>query len=146
MAADGLPAAIPLPGSQLPTVLDWKRSGQDVQVDGAQELGCQAQMIREWIRLSCTGDKGELGKPQGAKTVQQAGAPAYIFARAGEAVRIETQVVPGRTYQAELTWDDGQRVFEISWPKGHLRPQVRFTDAAAAAPADDKHADHHHKH
>lgn len=142
MAADGLPASIPLPGSRLPTVPDWKHNGQDVQVGGAQQLGCKARMIREWIRLSCTGSKGELGKPEGAKTVEQAGGPAYVFARAGESVRLETQVVPGRTYQAELTWSDGKRVFEIRWPKGQARPQVRFVDASAAKPADDKHAHH----
>lgn len=136
MAGDGLPASIPLPGSRLPAVRDWKHKGQTVQVDGADQLGCEARMIREWIRLSCTGGKGELGKPETAETKQQAGAPAYIFARKGEAIRIETQLVPGRTYQAELGFHDGKRVFEIRWPKGQARPRVHMV--APEATQDDK--------
>ncbi len=139
MGPDGLPVSIPLPGTRLPTVQDWKHNGQEVQVGGSKELGCEAWMIREWIRLSCTGDKGELGKPQSAETQKQAGAPAYIFARAGVAIRVETQLVPGRTYQAELTWHDGKRVFEIRWPRGQARPLVRFVDADAEPKPDKKH-------
>jgi hypothetical protein len=136
MAADGLPASIPLPGSRLPAVRDWKQKGQAIQVDGAEQLGCQARMIREWIRLSCTGNKGELGKPEAAETREQAGAPAYIFARKGESIRLETQLVPGRTYQAELSWHDGKRVFEIRWPRGQARPKLRFVDSGAAKQTD----------
>lgn len=141
MAADGLPASIPLPGSRLPTVRDWKQHGQAIRVGGAEELGCQAKMIREWIRLTCKADGGELGKPEGAETKQQAGAPAYIFAQKDKAVRLETQLVPGRTYQAELTWHDGKRIFEIRWPKGKPRPQVHFTASDADAQQTDEQHD-----
>jgi len=146
MAADGLPASIPLPGSRLPAVRDWKQHGQAIQIDGAEQLGCQARMIREWIRLSCTGAKGELGKPEAAETRQQAGAPAYIFARKGDAIRLETQLVPGRTYQAELGWHDGKRVFEIRWPSGQARPKLRFVDSGATEQTQkNDHGDRKHK-
>lgn len=100
-------------------------------------------MIREWIRLTCKADAGELGKPQGAQTTQQAGAPAYVFARKDEAIRLVTQLVPGRTYRAELDWHDGKRVFEIRWPRGQARPQVHFVDDREEAKSTDGKSDKH---
>lgn len=125
MGPDGLPAVIPPPGSTPPTVAEWNSVVKEVTVKGSSALGCETKMLREWLRVSCH-QKGSL-TPTGVKTENSGGQQAFVgmFGTTSSAV---VQVIKGREYSANYTWDDkgtaSSAKLLIQWPSDHDRPVI----------------------
>ncbi|MFO0756067.1 MAG: hypothetical protein U0359_06230 [Byssovorax sp.] len=125
MGLDGLPAVIPSPGSAPPSVAEWNSVPREITVKGSSALGCETKMLREWLRVSCH-KKGTL-TPTDIKTESSGGQQAYV-GMFGTTSSVVVQVIRGRQYSANLSWDDkgvkSTARLLVDWPSDHPRPAI----------------------
>ncbi|MFO0592606.1 MAG: hypothetical protein U0441_33995 [Polyangiaceae bacterium] len=127
-ANDGLPAEIPPPGSQPPTVQEWNAVPREVTVRGSSKLNCETKMLREWLRASCH-TSAAVGTPFMIDMSPPSGVQAFKFVGSGVA-SVVVQVVRGREFSANFIWDNGgahqgAELF-VKWPSDNPRPQMYF--------------------
>lgn len=127
-ANDGLPAEIPPPGSQPPTVQEWNAVTREVTVRGSSKLNCETKMLREWLRASCH-SSAAVGTPFMIDMAPPSGVQAFKFVGNGVA-SVVVQVVRGREFSANFIWDNGGAhqgagLF-VKWPSDTPRPQMYF--------------------
>jgi hypothetical protein len=108
--------------SKLPTLDEWNAVGE-VTVSGASALGCEAKMVREWLRVSCRGASGSGGKPSSARLTQGGRTDTYTYAGYGVASLV-TPFVAGVHLEAEYGWTDMTRSLVVDWPAGAPKPSV----------------------
>jgi hypothetical protein len=129
MASDGLPAVIPPPGSRVPKLNEWNAVPREITVRHSTPLGCETKMVREWLRVSCRTKDGR--DPFEMAHSHQEGQQAYLFNNDAVA-SVVVQVVPGKEYQAEYTYQIGAKhgssTLVVKWPAGAPRPSIYFTD------------------
>jgi hypothetical protein len=129
LAADGLPVEIPTPGSTPPSVAEWNAVTREITVRGSSRLNCETKMLREWLRVDC--HKNHKGEPADVVHTKQSGQQAFKFVGNGKA-SIVVQVVRGKEYRAQYTWDLGGAhtgaELIVNWTGGMPRPQITLTE------------------
>lgn len=120
--ADGWPAEIPARGSKVPTVDEWNAVTKEVTVWHSSDLKCETKMIREWLRVSC--HKNTYGGPTNVEKVSSDGQQNFLF-HSSEVASLVLEVLPGKTYLADFSWEQGLFRFALAWPNGG-RPQASF--------------------
>jgi len=128
IAGDGLPVVIPSPSSPPPTMAEWNAVPREVTVSGSSALGCETKMLREWLRVSCRRHGSDY--PLDVRTERTSGQQAYVFHTTGSVASTVVQVVRGKDYSADFTWDTGGRhwvaTLHVSWPVQSARPTLYF--------------------
>lgn len=107
--------------SPLPSVEGWDEA-RVVAVGGADALGCEPKMVREWLRVSCREKNARGGTP--SSVVVDAGGQydTYTYANLGVA-SIVTAMIPGTDLRVTFVWSDGsRRVLHARWDRGAPRP------------------------
>lgn len=126
IALDGLPAVIPPPGSQPPTVAEWASVTREVAVRGSSALGCETKMLREWLRVSCRKQGNDA--PLDVRTTREEGQQSFLFHTRGSLTSVVVQVVKGKDYRARYTWDSRGRQWGanlvVAWPASAARPSL----------------------
>lgn len=129
MGNDGLPATIPLPGSQVPTLAEWNAVPREITLKGSGTLGCETKMLREWLRVSCRlhGDDHPIDVKKAS-----ASSDVQVFVFQGKDVSsLVTQVVKGREVHANFAWDTKGNhwgaTLDVTWPSGNPRPTMTLT-------------------
>lgn len=129
------PPPLPLPpdkGSVAPTPVEWKKAPK-VEIAHAEPLGCEARMLREWVRVECR-EHPWTDLPLRAKVTRDDGAENRIFARRlAERVIVIVAVRKGTDAEAELTWRTpgwGKRRLNARFGQDDARPVVAFDRGA----------------
>lgn len=125
-AADGLPEEIPPPGSPVPTLAEWGAAGR-IPLRGAERLGCEPRMLREWLRVNCFANAKRIP----VEVYEVGGSGAFTFTGHG-LTSLVVRVVRGKTSRARYLWDDsGKRSaaeLTVSWPAGVERPALSLIE------------------
>lgn len=119
---------IPDPSTPIPDGSEFNRLSREVTVTGSSALHCETKMVREWLRVVC--------KPYDNNYVTEA-----VFTRPDNVitqvspidngmVALLTQVVRGRTVNADISWyNEGRawgRTLVVTWPTTAGRPSMYF--------------------
>ncbi|MFO0614373.1 MAG: hypothetical protein U0414_17430 [Polyangiaceae bacterium] len=120
--ADGWPAEIPPRGSKPPTIDEWNAMTKEVTVWHSSELRCETKMVREWLRVSC--HKNAYGQPTDVTKGANEGQQAFVF-HSSEVASLVVEVLPGKSFEAEFSWEDAIFEFSLAWPNGG-RPEAHF--------------------
>ena len=122
--------------SAVPTLDEWNKVGE-VTVKGSSALGCQTKMVREWLRVSCSGKNDTGGTPTSVKIDKGAGSDRFTFAQNA----VTSLVMPfedGVQVEATFSWTDKSHKLTVSWPRGAPKPPVVGTFQGASSPLDAK--------
>lgn len=119
-----------------PEASEWGQA-PEIAALGARALGCEATMVREWLRVRC--ERGpsrvptEIAVDRGRKA-RSRGARESLQARDGVMTLIQA-ILPGTDFAATFYWKAEEHVLTARWPLGSPVSErvVRF-DVAAPAP------------
>jgi hypothetical protein len=86
-------------------------------------------MIREWLRISCSGKNDTGGTPTSVEVRRGANPDAETFA-AGGVTTLVLPYVEGMNAEALFSWTDKSKRLLVTWPLGTPLPAVkaRFAD------------------
>lgn len=117
--------------TKIPTVKEWP-TGRETPILGAAHLGCDARMVREWIRVSCRDANAAGGTPSAVEVQKGGGGDTYTFAKNG-VTSVVTRVLPGTETVVRFTWSDAVTFpLVLAWPSGTVvmpAPIGRFDGA-----------------
>jgi hypothetical protein len=122
------PAASAARRSPVPTIADWNVVGE-VTVTGSTALSCETKLIREWLRISCSGKNDTGGTPTSVEVKRGADAETETFA-AGNVTTLVLPYEDGVNVEALFSWSDKSKRLLVTWPRGTPLPAVkgRFVD------------------
>ncbi len=93
------------PSSAVPTLAEWNAS-RVLGFAGSAAMGCEARLVREWVRVSCRGVSASGAMPE---RVEVQGASRNTFVHAGKGVVSFVVPLPeGRAVTAWVTWSDAR--------------------------------------
>jgi hypothetical protein len=129
-------AARPLPAgrSPVPSIAEYA-AAHEVTVKGSTALHCETKMIREWLRVRCSGRNDTGGTPT-AVTVMRGGRGETIVFSAAGVTSVITPVLEGTDFEAVFSWTDKAHALDVKWPRGAPRPVVVGEFLGAASPLD----------
>lgn len=129
---DGMPLNIPTARTPAPSANDWT-AATALRIPTARPLGCEVNMIREWVRVNC-GKRRSGGTPTAVQVRGGCSQDTYTSMRAN--ANLVTGLSSGHRCEVEFTWTDGKELFVVDWPRGK-RPTLSFEPTAAdnAAPS-----------
>ena len=130
LGPDGLPLEIPTTRSPAPSLQDWN-DAVDLKIPSAP-LGCEVNMIREWVRVNCSGKRRSGGAPDGVRVLGGCAQDTYTSMRSN--ANLVTALGRGRRCEVEFSWTDGKELFVAEWTRSG-RPALGFQPAAAAPAA-----------
>lgn len=131
LGPDGLPVNIPTARTPAPSVAEWNTAIL-LQVPSAVPQRCEVNMIREWVRVNCTGKRRSGGSPNGIKILGGCTQDTYTSMRSNS--NLVTAISQGRRCEVEFSWTDGKEVFVAEWIRGK-RPALGFQPAPPPAPS-----------
>ena len=104
-----------LPASRAPTLDEWK-SAKKLQVRDASLLGCVAESVREWVRVSCRKPSIGGGRPANVTVLSPANG-VLTFANGG-VTSVQFRYGRGFELDALFTFGGQQSIMplEIRWP------------------------------
>jgi hypothetical protein len=88
-------------------------------------------MIREWVRVNCSGKRRSGGSPEGVRVLGGCTQDTYTSMRSN--ANLVTALGQGRRCEVEFSWTDGKEIFVAEWLRGS-RPALGFQPAPAAPP------------
>lgn len=137
--ASSVAAPGPVERTKPPTVAEWKAATK-VDVEGAAWLGCVAEQVREWVRISCR-PSVLLAKPAGVRVTKGASPDVLTFSKVG-AASLQLRFVPGTEVDALFGWYPDLAVrLAVRWAAGAPRPtQVGAFEGLPKGPVDDRRA------
>lgn len=117
----GRPSAPPaVERSKPPTVAEWK-DAKKLPLAGGDWVGCDAEQVREWVRVSCRASK-IAAKPAGVRVTKGKGPDVLPYAKNGVA-SVLFRFVPGVELAVLFGWEDDLVLpYAVSWPAGAARP------------------------
>lgn len=125
-AAPAAPAAAKAPASPEPELKEWDAVSANLGlVRNAQDPGCMARRVREWIRVGCSATTTERGKPVAIRIAK--GFPRAKYSILDERAGSTMLVFPateGLDGEATFTFAGGTFRFTASWPVGQPEPKV----------------------
>ena len=131
LAADGLPADIPTTRTPAPSAADWE-AAPSARVPSASPLGCEVNMIREWVRVNC-GKRRSGAAPTGVQ-VRGSGCSRDTYTSMRSNSNLVTALSPKNRCEVEFTWGTERDLFVAEWSR-EARPALGFqTLPATAAP------------
>ncbi|HNZ25554.1 MAG TPA: WD40 repeat domain-containing protein [Polyangiaceae bacterium] len=93
------------PSTAVPTLAEWNAS-RVLGFAGSAAMGCEARLVREWMRVSCRGASASGVMPE---RVEVQGANRNTFVHAGKGVVSFVVPLPeGRTVTAWVMWSDAR--------------------------------------
>lgn len=127
----------PLRRSDAPTLAEWESEKREVVVKGSSALGCETKLVRDWLRVRCSG------------LTDTNGAPLFVRLTRGDFAQSSTDigegtislVVPyteGIDVEYTFTFSDRDYRLTLRWPKGAPRPTVLGVFEGALSPLDGK--------
>ena len=122
--------------SAVPSTVEFDAVGE-VTVKGSSALGCQTKMVREWLRVSCSGKNDTGGKPTTVTVDKGASSERFTFAQNG-VTSLVTPFEDGTQVEATFSWTDKSHKLVVSWPRGAPRPPVVGVFQGASSPLDPK--------
>lgn len=128
------PPRMPPGRSAPPTLEEWGKLRKEVTVKGSSALRCETKIIREYLRVVCTGKLDPAGTPT-AVAVLKGGAEAMAFAHGG----VASLIVPyteGTHLEAVFSWTHKSHKLVARWPKGDKQPVIVGAFEGAESPLD----------
>lgn len=121
--------SIPPPGSPIPEGWEFNQA-REVTVTDSSKYHCETKMVREWLRVLC--------KPYGSNGVTEArftltdNVMTQVSPIQNGTVALLTQVVRGKTINADIIWDDRGRswgkTLVVTWDASSPRPKMYFIE------------------
>jgi hypothetical protein len=97
----------------------------------ALPLGCQVSMVREWVRVVCSGSRRGGGAIEGIEVKGGCSKDTYPTMR--RQATVVTALSEGRRCEVLFRWADGVSTFSADWPSS-ARPSLNFSPVGAAPP------------
>jgi hypothetical protein len=107
--------------TQPPTMDEWNEVGE-ITVRHSTPLRCETKMVREWLKVKCTGSD-VLGVAFERSSGPWGNVPPH--SRAGNA-NIVAAVRYGVSLRARFDWSWGSRVLSVDFPRGSPQPAIAF--------------------
>lgn len=107
----------------MPTQEEWA-AAKEVGVRGSTALGCKTMMVREYLKIHCTGKNDTGGEPTFITVKKGAGMPG-LFTFIGNGVT--SLVVPyteGIDVSADFSWANKTHTLALKWPRGSAMPAM----------------------
>jgi hypothetical protein len=120
--------------SKLPTLEEWAGVPKEVTVKGSSALSCETKMVREYLRVRCTGKNDSGGTPTGVRLVK--GSAGAIATTVDGVTNLIVPFVDGTDFAAVFSWTDKSHRLVAIWPKGAPKPSVIATFEGAKSPID----------
>lgn len=86
-------------------------------------------MIREWVRVNCSGKRRGGGTPNGVQVLGGCTQDTYTSMRSN--ANLVTALSRGRRCEVEFSWTDGKEIFVAEWTRSG-RPALGFQPAPPA--------------
>ena len=120
----------------MPSAAEWRAVGE-VTVKGSTALGCETKMVREWVRVSCSGTNDSGGTPTRV-AVQRGGGPGTFVHSAPGLTSLVVPYVEDTHFAAVLSWTDKSHVLRLDWAKGGPKPHIIGVFEGAASPLSQR--------
>jgi hypothetical protein len=118
------PAQPTIPGrTALPTQEDWSLA-PEISVAGSTALGCQTKGVREWVRVSCSGNDPQRGTPTGVNITRGGGKGDTFVLTSGGVASLVYPYYEGQDLLATFNWEKHTSEFAATWPRGAPKPPV----------------------
>jgi hypothetical protein len=119
--------------SNVPTLDEWGQA-PEVTVRRSSALGCSTKMVREWLRVSCSGKNDSGGTPT-TLVIERGGNSAEMFTFAsGGVTSLVIPFVEGLDLEAAFAWTDRTEKFLSRWPRGAPKPSLMGEFVATRTP------------
>jgi hypothetical protein len=117
-----------------PTLEEWRSLKKEVTVKGSSALKCETKILREYLRIACTGEVEE-GTPRHIQ-VKKGGAEALVYAHGGM-MSLIVPYVEGTALEAVFSWTKKSHKLMVTWPRGQkTQPPIVGVFEGAASPLD----------
>jgi hypothetical protein len=112
--------------SKVPTVAEFNAQTSEVKVAGAPELGCEAKVVREWLRVSCRKSHPSRGTAELAVVTRgdTNKHEHYTFSDEGIASLV-LRFEPGVDLEAVFRFTAVTYKFNTAWPEGSPEPEIK---------------------
>lgn len=127
-AADGMPVEIPTKRTPAPTLAEWDKAPA-LREPSAAAAKCTIKMVREWVRVDCSGERTPGGTPSDVEAQPNCSKDTYTSMKTH--ANVVTALSPGRRCEVLFKWTGTRQTFLADWP-GNKRPTLTFVDAAWA--------------
>lgn len=129
------------PASPEPTLKEWDAAKQDLTlVKNWGGPGCMGRRVREWIRVSCSGQMLQKGEPVSI-TIEKGfkPTPLSILSERTGTIWLIFPLTEGLDGSAVYSFTGGSFRFTAKWPKGEPEPKPvgAFEELAAPEPTPD---------
>lgn len=133
------------PKSPEPTLKEWDEAKQDLSlVKNWGGPGCMGRRVREWIRVSCSGQMLQKGDPVSI-TIEKGfkPTPLSILSERTGTIWLIFPLTEGLDGSAVYSFTGGSFRFTAKWPRGEPEPKPvgAFEEIAAPEPPADAPAD-----
>ena len=125
-AADGMPVEIPTKRTPAPTLAEWDKA-PPLREPTAVAPKCVIKVVREWVRVDCSGERTPGGTPNGVEP--QPGCPKDTYASMKTHANLVTALSPGHRCEIVFSWTGTKQTFVAEW-SGGKRPTLAFAEAA----------------
>ena len=126
-AADGMPVEIPTKRTPAPTLAEWDKA-PPLREPTAAAARCVIKVVREWVRVDCSGERSPGGTPNGVEP--QPGCPRDTYASMKTHANLVTALSPGHRCEIVFSWTGTKQTFVAEWAGGTKRPTLAFAEAA----------------
>lgn len=131
-APDGMPVNIPTSRTAAPSLADWD-AAPSLSVPTAAPLRCEVNMIREWVRVNCSGKRRSGGTPTALEV--KGGCTRDTYTSMKTNANLVTALSRGNRCEVEFTWTDGKEIFVADFSGGKPRPALGFQTVPGTVPA-----------
>lgn len=125
-AADGLPVEIPTSRTPAPTIGEWDKAPA-LREASAAAAKCTIKMVREWVRVDCSGERTPGGTPSDVEIKSGCSKDTYVSMKTHS--NAVTALSPGRRCEVLFSWTGTKQTFLADWPH-NKRPTLTFADPA----------------
>lgn len=113
---------IPEGRSKPPTVAEWSAASEvNTQEKNSQPDKCFMKIVREWLKVNCSGQIVSVNDPEGFGTE---GADYFSSIRPGKSADFVVRLREGKTMKTKIIrYDDSASLF-VNWPAGAPKPTI----------------------
>lgn len=107
--------------SAVPSKAEWD-AAREVTVNGSSSIGCETKAVREYLRVSCSGNTTG-GTPTAVNVTKGAGRPGMFTFSADGITSLIVPFIEGVDVVADFSWSNGTSyTLTIQWPRGAPKP------------------------